>query len=82
MARGIGCSTKTIDRAIEELCAKPYIEISFAANQHGRTSIKILKYDTELSGSAVDKYVQSDVQSKPANPQIDQDLQSSTIRSQ
>jgi hypothetical protein len=55
MARGNGWSLKTLQRTIEELEAKPYIEVERAANQYGLTRIRILKYDLEQSTSAVDK---------------------------
>jgi len=59
MARANGWSTKTVQRTIEELEVKPYIEVYRAANQHELTRIKILKYDLEEPGSAVDKSVHS-----------------------
>jgi len=59
MARWCGWSTKTIQRNLEELETKPYIEVERAANQHELTRIKILKYDLEESTSAVDKSDQS-----------------------
>ena len=55
MARWCGWSTKTLQRNLEELETKPYIEIERAANQHELTRIKILKYDLEESTSAADK---------------------------
>jgi hypothetical protein len=59
MARWCGWSTKTLQRNLEDLETKPYIEIKRAANQHELTRIKILKYDLEGSTSAVDKSDQS-----------------------
>src|SRR5882762_8741927 len=59
MARWCGWSTKTLSRHVEELEAKPYIEVKRAANQHEVSRTKILKYDLEESTSAVDKSVQS-----------------------
>lgn len=43
---------KTTQRAIEQLEAKPYIEVKRAANHHELTRIKILKYDLEEPNSA------------------------------
>jgi hypothetical protein len=59
MARWCGWSTKTLQRAVEELEAKPYIGVERATNQHELTRIKILKYDLEESTSAMDKSDQS-----------------------
>lgn len=52
MARANGWSLKVLRGAIEELEAKPYVEVDRAANQHELTRIKILKYDREESESA------------------------------
>jgi hypothetical protein len=52
MARGNGWSLKVLRRAIEELEAKPFIEVERAPNQHGLTRVKILKYDREEYDSA------------------------------
>src|SRR5882762_3902607 len=59
MARWCGWSTKTMQRIVEELEAKPYIEVERALNQHELTRIKILKYGLEEFTSGVDKSVQS-----------------------
>ena len=59
MAHGNGWSLKTLQRTIEELEAKPYIEVERAANQYALTRVRILKYDPEGFTSAVDKSDQS-----------------------
>jgi hypothetical protein len=63
MARANGWSVKTIQRTIDELEAKPYIEVERAANQYELTRIKILKYDLEDPTSAVDKFDRSNQRS-------------------
>lgn len=55
MARGNGWSLKKLQRAIDELEARPYITVERASNQHKLTRIKILKYDLDEAYSAVDK---------------------------
>jgi hypothetical protein len=55
MARANGFSSRTLQRVIEGLERKPYIEVERAANQHELTRIKILKYDLADPNSAVDK---------------------------
>lgn len=59
MAKALGWSQKTLQRTIEELEAKPYIEVERATNQYELTRVGILKYDLEESTSAVDKSDQS-----------------------
>lgn len=90
MARGNGWSLKTLQRTIEELEAKPYIEIERAPNQYALTRVRILKYDLEEGTSALDKSDQSRMvavdtavdkfdhstdHSKPTSPQNQQDLE-------
>jgi hypothetical protein len=59
VANSLRWSLKTLQRAVEELTGKPYIEVERAANQYELTRIKILKYDLEECPSGVDKSVQS-----------------------
>jgi hypothetical protein len=59
MAASNGCSTKTVQRALEELENKPYVEVHRATSQHQLTRIKILKFDIEEPTSTVDKSVHS-----------------------
>ena len=54
MARGNGWSLKTLQRTIEELEAKPYIEVKRATGQHSLTRIVLIPIG-EQSDSAVDK---------------------------
>jgi hypothetical protein len=59
MAKGMGWSTKTVQRTIEELESKSYIEVDRATNQYELTRIRIDKFDVEHPTPAVDKSVQS-----------------------
>ena len=60
MARELGWSSKTVQRAIRELAAKSYIQVERATSQWELTRIKVLKYDAELPVSGVDKSVHSE----------------------
>ena len=55
MARDLGCSGKSLQRAIWEL-EGPYIKVERATSQYGLTRICILKYDIE-NVPTVDKSV-------------------------
>jgi DNA-binding Lrp family transcriptional regulator len=59
IARELGWSSKTVQRAIQELAAKGYIEVERATSQWELTRIKILKYDAEDPAFRVDKSVHS-----------------------
>jgi hypothetical protein len=60
IARELGWNQKKLQRTIDELRARPYIEVVLAANQHRLTRIRILNYDPDGVNAAVDKCVQSD----------------------
>lgn len=51
---GLGWYRKLVQRTIQELTRKNYIEVTHAANQHGLGTIKILKFDVEECDSAED----------------------------
>jgi len=61
MERGVRWNRKMLQRTIEELEARPYIEVETAANQHELTRVKILRFDPEDRGSAEDTRVYSTI---------------------
>jgi hypothetical protein len=58
IARALGWSSKTLQRAIDELSRK-YIGVELAANQHELTRISIWNYQPDRGSSGVDKSVQT-----------------------
>jgi hypothetical protein len=60
MARALGWSSKTLQRAVDEL-ARRYIAVQLAANQHELTRISILNYHAGKLDSGVDKSVHSNI---------------------
>jgi hypothetical protein len=71
IAKGIGCSTKTVQRALEELEAGGYVEVERATSQYGLTQIEITNYDPPNSAEGADTSVHTSASSELST----QDLQ-------